>query len=483
MIFDSLAFFVFFPIVVVAFFATPPRFRWVVLLAASCTFYAWWKPQYLILLFISTGVGFLVGRLLEREERPRRRLALLGASLFVNLGMLVFFKYLHFFFPFTRGFFDLALPIGISFYTFQTIGYAIDVYRRQYEAETHVGRFALFVSFFPHLVAGPIMRGRQLLPQFKETQRWDFDRAVSGLGRILWGLFKKVVIADRAAYFVDAVFRDVDHFQGTTLVVATYIFAFQLYCDFSGYSDIALGTARVLGFELMENFDRPFAAPTIMQFWRRWHISFSTWFLDYVYVPLGLSMGRLRTPALAGKKGRAIRTAACVAVIFLLSGLWHGARGTYLLWGAFMGVMMLGSLGVATIWKRSGTKVSAPFGVLGRTVGVIVTFNLVCASLVLFRSDDVAHMRSFIAQLGVDYHVSTFWELTHIGPAPAAANTIDLGILVVSIAAMEAVQWLLANRPASQIPTNVRWLAWSSLCAWVLLAAVQTHSPFIYFAF
>jgi alginate O-acetyltransferase complex protein AlgI len=475
-LFNSLAFFVFFPIVVTLFFVAPHRVRWIVLLAASLVFYAWWRPELLVLLFVSTAVGYAAGRALAREKAEPRRNLIVFLACVANFGMLAVFKFAHV--SFLQHTFGTALPVGISFYTFQTIGYVLDIHRRQYEPEPHFGRFALFVSFFPHLVAGPIMRGSKLLPQFGKEHRWDFDRAVSGLGLILWGLFKKVVIADRAAYFVDAIYRDPTRYQGVSVIAATWLFAFQLYGDFSGYSDIAVGSARVLGFDLMDNFNRPYAARSMVQFWRRWHISFSTWFLDYVYVPLGLVLGRALP---AGKTGRRIGTTIAVTIVFLLSGLWHGAETGYLLWGALQAVLVIGTVGVGLAWKRSGQKVSPVFRKIGSAVGIVLTFNLVCLGLVLFRATSFAHARVLFAQVPVDFHVSVLWELTHIGRSPPEAVAIDLAILVVSIVVLEIVQWVVANERIPAAP--VRWIAWATLSVWVVLSAVQTHSPFIYFAF
>lgn len=480
MIFNSLPFFVFFPTVVAAFFLTPARLRWVVLLGASWLFYGWWKPQFLLVLLTSTTVGYLVGRALAREENERRRHAWLLLSLGANLGVLFFFKYLNVHVPLTRGIFGATMPVGISFFTFQTIGYTVDVYRRQYEPEHHYGRFALFLSFFPHLVAGPIMRGHRLLPQFRMTQRWDYDRVVSALGLILWGLFKKVVIADRAAAFVDPVFRAPEHFKGLTILVTTYIFAFQLYGDFSGYSDIAVGTARVLGFELMDNFDRPFASRSLVAFWRRWHISFSTWFNDYVYAPLGIALGRIDSPLLEGKRGRAIRTTITVVIVCLLSGLWHGGKWTFLAWGLFMASAMLLTIAVGTLWKRGKVKVSPPFQALGHVLGVALTFHLVCVSLVLFRARDLGQARAIFTQLAVGAPTSVWWELSSVGPGPQA---MDLGILAASVALMEGVQWAVAHGLAQRTPYPLRFVGWAALCAWVMLTAVQSHTPFIYFSF
>lgn len=469
MIFNSLAFFVFFPIVVALYFLTPARHRWATLLAASWFFYAWWRIEYLGLLLVSTTVDYTVGRLLGREERPGRRKLYLGVSLLINLGMLFVFKYLGFFAVTARALganvplVELVLPVGISFYTFQTIGYGIDVYRRKYEPETHFGRFALFVSFFPHLVAGPIMRAEALLPQFRRERSWDFDRAMSGLGWMLWGLFKKVVIADRAAGYVNAVYGDPSRFQGATVVVATYLFAFQIYCDFSGYSDIALGAARVLGFDLMRNFNRPYAARSMVDFWRRWHISLSTWFFDYVYVPLG------------GNRVSSGRRAFNVLVVFLLSGLWHGASWTFVLWGAYHGILVVLSVALLSLATRF-----VPAALRG-ALGLFVTFQLACFGWLLFRARDLAHVSELCGRLFVSYPVSTLHELTHVGPAPVAALEIDLVLLALSIAILEVGELALA-RPWK--PTRrLRVLAFAALGVWVVLGAVQAHTSFLYFQF
>ena len=339
MLFHSFAYFTFFPCVVALYFAIPPRHRWALLLAASYYFYAAWKPEYLLLIVASTLVDYLVGLGLGRHREPRVRRWLLAASLILNLGLLGVFKYADFFGQSLAGLaralgggrnipaLNLLLPVGISFYTFQTLSYTIDVYRGEREPERHLGRFALYVSFFPQLVAGPIERSTHLLPELRAARPFDLDRVLSGLLLFAWGLFKKLVIADRAAAFVDAVYADPERFQGPTIIVATYLFAFQIYADFSGYSDMAVGSARVMGIELMENFDRPYAARSITDFWRRWHISLSTWFRDYLYIPLG------------GNRVVPRRRLFNVLVVFVLSGLWHGASWTFVAWKAYHSVL------------------------------------------------------------------------------------------------------------------------------------------------
>jgi alginate O-acetyltransferase complex protein AlgI len=484
-LFNSLAFFVFFPTVVALYFATPARYRWALLLSASYYFYAAWKPEYLLLIILSTGVDYLVALKLGVEKSPGRRRALLIASLVVNLGVLVGFKYFNFFsasvqqaFQHFNVFygaptFDVLLPVGISFYTFQTISYTVDVYRHKRDPEQHLGRFAVYVAFFPQLVAGPIERSTRLLPQFRKTMSFDFERVVSGLGLMLWGLFKKVVIADRAAQFVDAVYAQPGEFQGPTVIVATYLFAFQIYCDFSGYSDMAVGSARVLGYELMENFDRPYWATSVTDFWRRWHISLSTWFRDYVYIPLG--GGRV-------SPGRRVFN---VAVVFLLSGLWHGANWTFIAWGAFHGLLLIATAAIAKLWKQHSGALDnfASLRWLGRGCGIVLTFHLVCFGWVMFRADSMPHVGELLSRLPEVYPTSVVDELTRIGPATADMLRVELGILALSVVALELVELARARKLTAVTPVVMRWSAWALLCVWLGLTAIQTHSPFIYFQF
>ena len=309
--FDSIEYGVFLAVAATSYFLIPHRWRWALLLFASYVFYASWKPQYLVLIWASTLVDYCAGLFMGRTENRRYRLLALIGSLSVNLGLLGTFKYFGFFaeslsavldsvgLSFTPHELDVVLPVGISFYTFQTLSYTIEVFRGTHEPERHLGRFALYVAFFPQLVAGPIERSSRLLPQLREKFDFDYVRVVEGLRLILWGLFKKVVVADRLALMVDRVYESPDGAPGPVLMAATIFFAFQIYCDFSGYTDMAIGSARILGIELMVNFNRPYAARSVGEFWHRWHISLSTWFRDYVYIPLGgdrISVPRHRHP-------------------------------------------------------------------------------------------------------------------------------------------------------------------------------------------
>ena len=309
----------------------------ILIVIASYVFYGWWDWRFLSLIIFSSIVDFLVGIGLSRTDDQRKRLFYLLTSILVNLGFLGFFKYYNFFLESFVGAFsffgkginpqglNIILPVGISFYTFQTLSYTIDVYKRKFRPTTDFGSFFAFVSFFPQLVAGPIERAKNLLPQFYKKRNFDLSKATDGMRQILWGYFMKVVVADRLALYVDVVYNNVEMHNSITLLLATVLFSFQIYCDFAGYSNIAIGTAKIFGFQLMDNFKRPYFATSITDFWRRWHISLSTWFRDYVYIPLG------------GNRVSKFRHYSNLFITFVISGLWHGANWTFIIWGALHG--------------------------------------------------------------------------------------------------------------------------------------------------
>lgn len=331
MLFNSLEFIIFFPIVVALYFALNPKYRWILLLIASYYFYMCWNYKYIILIAASTIIDYIAGICIYHTRKKYLKTLFLLTSLMTNLGLLFFFKYFNFFgdsFNYVFEKFNIfyrvpayhfLLPVGISFYTFQTLSYTIDIYKEGHKPEYHFGKFALFVSFFPQLVAGPIERSTNLLPQFHKNFTFDYNRIKSGIVQMCWGFFKKVVIADRLAEYVNAVYNNASDYQGLPLIIATVFFAFQIYCDFSGYSDIAIGSAKILGYDLMQNFRRPYLAVNIQDFWRRWHISLSTWFRDYVYIPLG------------GSRVKKLRWHFNLFITFLISGLWHGAEWTFII--------------------------------------------------------------------------------------------------------------------------------------------------------
>lgn len=387
MLFNSFSFIVFFPVVTLLYFVIPHRFRYIWLLIASYYFYMNWDARYALLLAGCTLVTYACGIALGRTEKKKIGKALLVLSLLIIFGILFLYKYLGFFITninlalsalhigFKVSEYSLVLPVGISFYVFQAAGYIIDVYRGDLKPEKNFFRYAAFVSFFPQLVAGPIERAGNLLHQFDEKHSFDAVKVKNGLLLMLWGFFLKVVIADRIAVFVDAVYGNFDIYGGWYLVIASMLFGVQIYCDFGGYSTIAVGAASVMGFTLTENFRQPYLAANVKEFWRRWHISLTGWFRDYVYIPLG-----------GNRKGK-IRSSFNMFFVFLLSGLWHGAMWNYVIWGGINGIWLVISdllkpvrekLGKAFSWKKDALS--------NRILGIITTFLLVDFSWVFFRA-------------------------------------------------------------------------------------------------
>ena len=385
MFFNSLEFSIFFPLVFILYWLVSQKLflRNLLILIASYIFYGWWDWRFLILIVISSLVDFIVGQKLYKTENLKKRRGLLAISLIVNLGFLVYFKYTNFFIEtFVDSFrlfgkelevstLNIILPVGISFYTFQTLSYTIDIYRKQMEPTKNWLSFFSFVAFFPQLVAGPIERASHLLPQFYKTYKFNYNLVKSGLLLMAFGLFKKMVIADRAAILVNQVYNNPADYYGYETILATVLFAFQIYCDFSGYSDIAIGAARTMGFDLMKNFDSPYFSKSITEFWRRWHISLSTWFRDYVYIPLG------------GSRNGKYRTYANLFIVFLVSGLWHGAAMTFVIWGAIHGVFIV----IEKALTKFRMKVFKSSNILNYVIALPFTFFIVCFAWVFFRAN------------------------------------------------------------------------------------------------
>ena len=385
MLFNTFEFLLFFTVVFGGCFFIPQHRRWVFLLASSYVFYMSWNWKYMFLIVATTATTYLAGITLGQASSEGRRKLVLAACVTVNLGLLAIFKYLNFFIgtvndighfvgtawdiPTVR----LLLPVGISFYTFQALSYAIDVYRKNTQVERHFGRFALYVSFFPQLVAGPIERSMDLLPQFRRNTYFEVDRVRAGLVLILWGLFKKVCVADMIAPFVGMIYSRPESFNGTLLSVASVLFYFQIYCDFSGYTDIAIGLARMLGYDLSINFRQPYFARSLAEFWRRWHITLMRWFRDYLYIPLGGS--RLGVP----------RWCANVVIVFTLSGLWHGAAWTFVIFGAIHGLWILFERLVYGLSQRSRALTRWPRLKVAPLVHWAITFAVIMLSLPFFR--------------------------------------------------------------------------------------------------
>ncbi|HLX72801.1 MAG TPA: MBOAT family O-acyltransferase [Verrucomicrobiae bacterium] len=479
MLFNSLEFAVFFPVVCCLYFATPHRARLPLLLVASCAFYMAFIPAYILILFVTIAIDYFAGIRIENTEGRARKTWLI-VSILSTCMVLFVFKYFDFF---TGNFVGLAhlvgwslpkpvvhiiLPIGLSFHTFQSLSYVIEVYYGRQKAEHNFIPYATYVMFFPQLVAGPIERPQNLLHQFYEQHEFDYDRITAGLKRMAWGFFKKLVVADRLALYVNDVYAAPRNFNGLQITLATFFFAYQIYCDFSGYSDIALGAAQVLGFKLMENFNTPYYSRSISEFWHRWHISLSTWFRDYLYIPMG------------GSRAGLPRWVLAIMVTFTVSGLWHGANWTYVAWGALNGVYLL--VGVATKNFRDRF-----YGVVGlgkdnfarRCVAVGTTFALTLGAWVLFRARNLNDAGYILT------HWFSHWNFSTIKTPQFQLKYFPAAI--AGLIALEAIQLLqpkfsFAPRFARS-PIFLRWAVYMAVVFSVILFGVFRQTQFIYFQF
>ncbi len=431
-----------------------------------------WKPVYALLIFTSTITTWSGAIAIEKYRRNIKvsRFFLIG-SLVINFGILFTFKYFNFInnsiFELLENIgirwyipnLDLLLPVGISFYTFQAVGYSIDVYRGNIKTEKHFGIYALFVSFFPQLVAGPIERAKNLLPQFREVQKFEYSNAVLGLKQMLWGYFMKVVVADRVAIYVNSVFNNVGHHNGSSFIIATLLFAIQIYCDFAGYSNIAIGAARIMGFDLMENFHRPYFAKSISEFWKRWHISLSTWFKDYVYIPLG---GNRVTPS---------RHLFNLFVTFLVSGIWHGANWTFVAWGALHGFYLI----VEVLFHRYFPSRNTNNNYINYT-RILLTFFLVLFAWIFFRANSIGDSIEIIHQ------IFTNLSFPYIGQKTTLFYAF-IGIVILLFKEFRdefLPNHLLLFENKSLI---VRYLSYASILILILLIGVFDGGQFIYFQF
>lgn len=486
MLFNSLTFLIFFPAVVCLYFVLPHKYRWGMLLIASYIFYMGWNAAYALLLFASTLVTYLAALFIDKSEKQKRKKLFLTLSLVINLGILFVFKYFNFFtsglyavldgfgVPYTPISSSLVLPVGISFYIFQALGYSIDVYRNDVPAQKNFGKYALFISFFPQLVAGPIERSGNLFHQLEEEHFFDRAQASSGLRLMLWGYFKKIVIADTVCVAVNTVYNNLTAYDGLAILLATFLFAIQIFCDFSGYSDIARGCARIMGFRLMLNFDHPYFAVSIQDFWRKWHISLSTWFKDYVYIPLG---GNRK-----GEKRRALN----LMITFLVSGLWHGTNWTFVLWGGIHGAYQV--IGRAT--KKWREKFNNAIGLtkapkLHTALRMLFTFCLVCFAWIFFRADNfgdaiyaVTHLFDFSA-LSPSY---IYTELKAIFGTRAEVYRL-LATLPVFLAAGAIDKFIGINKIVNKCHPVLRYFLYAGIAVYILLFARAEMQDFIYFQF
>lgn len=403
MLFNSIDFAIFLPIVFILYwFITNKSLQLqnLLIVLSSYLFYGWWDWRFLGLIFFSTLVDYFVGRKLRIEENRTKRKILLWSSILVNVGFLAFFKYYNFFLDnFITAFtffgseinansLNIILPVGISFYTFQTLSYTIDVYRRNLKPTKDFIAFSAFVSFFPQLVAGPIERATHLLPQFYKERKFEYAKAVDGMRQILWGLFKKIVIADNCAEFANLIFNNSTEYTGSTLILGSIFFTFQIYCDFSGYSDIAIGTSRLFGFDLMRNFNFPYFSRDIAEFWRRWHISLSTWFRDYIYIPLG------------GSRGGTWMKVRNTFIIFIVSGFWHGANWTFIIWGLLNAIYFLPLLLTNNNRNNLDNIATGRFlPTIKDFSRMLLTFSMTVFAWIFFRANSIEHAMSYISRI------------------------------------------------------------------------------------
>ncbi len=477
MLFNSFQFVFFFVIVTSLYFALPHKYRWFMLLMASCYFYMSFIPIYILILLFTIIIDYYAGIYLEKFQGKKRKTFLI-ISLIANVGILAVFKYYNFINDNISSFLgilehknpipylSIILPIGLSFHTFQAMSYTIEVYRGNQKAEKNFGIYALYVMFYPQLVAGPIERPQNLLHQFYEYHEFDYERVVQGLKLMLWGLFKKIVIADRLSIYVNAVYSNPDQHFGFTLILATIFFAFQIYCDFSGYSEIAIGSAQVMGFKLMTNFKRPYFAKSVSEFWKRWHISLSTWFSDYLYISLG------------GNRVSIPRWYFNLFFVFLVSGLWHGANWTFIIWGALNGLYLIFALIKNRLLRTSEKSrpkiIKSGFNI----VNILITFALICLSWVFFRANS-AHDAFVIIRNMFKFNMPFYsggWKQIFYG-------FVGLFFLIYVEFKQEFYFEIETRLPLNSFSIVRNYLFYAMLLISIILVGVFDAGQFIYFQF
>lgn len=438
--------------------------------AASYFFYGWWDWRFLGLILFSSLVDYIIGKKIPGTSSQNIKRLLLGISMSLNLGLLFFFKYFNFF---VQSFIDsftlfgaqlnivtlnIILPVGISFYTFQTMSYTIDIYREKIEPSQNLIGFLTFVSFFPQLVAGPIERASNLLPQFFKERKFNYEFAVSGVKIIIWGLFKKMVIADNASVIVDGIFQDYSNQSTGSLLIGMIFFAFQIYGDFSGYSDIAIGTSRLFGFDLMTNFKFPYLSKNISEFWKRWHISLSSWFRDYLYIPLG------------GSRNGKWRALVNLIIVFIISGIWHGANWTFLVWGSIHGLLYLPVFILRKEKDEEFTIISHK-----NIVPIILTFGMTCLAWVYFRSNTVYDANQYLVNLFASTGTTNLIFST-------SKHLLITGFVFIGIFLLMGIEIYFSLKKKVEVTLNSKMLV--ALCILILfMAAFKNPISFIYFQF
>lgn len=478
MLFNSFSFAIFLPIVFAVYWLVPKRFQWAIMFVASYYFYMSWNVKYVFLILFTTVISYITGILVEKESSANKKKLYLILALVASLGVLFFFKYFNFFSNSITDFLQLfsiklnpitlkvMLPVGISFYTFQTLSYVIDVYKGDAKAEYHFGKYATFISFFPQLVAGPIERTQNLMSQIKEEHSFDYNKATYGLRVMAWGFFKKMAIADSLAVYVDKIYDNVYENSGFSLVVATVFFAIQIYCDFSGYSDIALGTAKLFGIDLMQNFKSPYFSSSVKELWSRWHISLSTWFRDYVYIPLG------------GNRVSKLRHKVNLIITFLVSGLWHGANWNFVIWGGLHGVAQV----VESVFLPKNKK----FSTVGRLIRIPFVFAFTCFAWIFFRAQTFSEALFVIKNLfsGITTPVSYVLNgYANIGMPKEDVLAYLCVILILAVFDYTSMKQDVYEK-IGMMKMPVRWLLYF-IIVWLIIffTPVTSGSEFIYFQF
>jgi len=483
MTFNSWEFLIFYPIVAALYFLLPKKCKWLMLLIASYYFYAFYQAELLFLIILTTAISFFMSHLIERTEKSSLRKVYLALTLAVCLGVLFFYKYFNFLGSSISGIIslfggeppeivlNLALPVGISFYTFQTLSYVIDVYRGDVKTERNIFFYALFVSFFPQLVAGPIERPGNLIPQLKEEHKPSYDNFIRGSKQMILGFFKKICVADLVSSYVSAVYSSAEEATSLAVILATLMFAVQIYCDFSGYTDIATGCARIIGIRLMKNFDHPYSASSIKEFWARWHISLSGWFKDYLYFPLG------------GSRCSRPRHALNLFIVFMVSGLWHGANWTFVVWGVLHGIYRM--VGIFTEEKRNKLVCRAGFepdSRLVRGVRRVITFMLVSFAWIFFRANTISDALTLVGAIFTK-HASLTSALSLMN-----LDAVSIFLIIFAIATLFILDRALSydeNDGSDILVKNGAFIyyVYAIIFVWFLLLSRGQSSTFIYFQF
>ena len=497
MSFNSIDYLIFFPIVVLLYFVLPEKIKMYWLLVASYYFYMSWNAKYGLLIMFSTFTTYICGLVLEKVKRSCKakrkinlKLIVIFSSLIINLGLLSYFKYTNFAvnninYIFQRiGInvqypnFDIVLPVGISFFIFQAIGYTIDVYRDEIQAEKNLFRYALFISFFPQLVAGPIERSKNLLTQMKDNPKFDVDNAKNGLLTMAYGLFMKIAVADNISTVIDPIFSSPYNYSGMMLLFATVMFAFQIYCDFNGYTQIAIGSARVLGFKLNQNFDSPYMGNSVKDFWRRWHISLTSWFRDYLYIPLGGS-----------RKGK-LRKQINTMIVFLCSGLWHGAAWHYVVWGGLNGLFSILEDTFKPVKKKIDKYLSIDKGKwMYKAFQRIVTFILIDFTWLFFRSPDFVMALRILKRIICDFRLEWFINFDFVDTFESAYALMTVIIPLFIIIAVDVIKYFGKDIKAAIFNQQIvfRWVIYAAIMLailyWGHYGSEYEQTQFIYFQF